>query len=291
MKKECVKCVWIVCSVIILIIACFVVYNYSKTVGMVSWPVDANRQFKASSFSCANGANSQLESKNCRSAAFWNNFATKFCRDLCEMNPDLSIDNDANIDPACALASLRLFKECEGNVVQPVGAGSVEVGGDCTQDSECVAGAYCEGAPYGVCAEVQTTTGMTTFPITTGILCDSTRDGWRQCVVGNLDNKHKRERLICSKPAGAIGYDWHSDTPCNWYEYCDDAGAAPSASTGVCQKYSFADDKNSPNPYWQGDKLDYTSDIGVEICSHTGTLIGLDILEGTAGTIWEVGTQ
>lgn len=127
---------------VILIIAVFGVYNVSKTTGKVTYPVDPNRRFKSVSFSCNNGAESQIESKNCRSATYWKNYADKFCGNLCEVSESMSIDviePQAAADPSCDVAVLQMFNECEGNVI----VAEVPTGGACTSNSMCVSGLYC----------------------------------------------------------------------------------------------------------------------------------------------------
>jgi hypothetical protein len=150
-KRGAFSYVWALVSVVIIAILIIAIVSYSKLTGNVVYPVDSNRQFKSASFSCANGAASQLESKNCRSAAYWRNYADKFCRNLCEATEDYSLDNVQNVDPACDMGRLNLYKECSGNDILPVGSGSVLVGEDCVASSECVFASYCDNMPYGVC--------------------------------------------------------------------------------------------------------------------------------------------
>lgn len=98
--------------VALIIIVILVSMHWMRLTGEVSYPVDSNREFKSASFSCANGAASQLESKNCRSAAYWKNYADIFCKNLCEPTEDYSLDNAQNQDSSCKMIELNLDKEC-----------------------------------------------------------------------------------------------------------------------------------------------------------------------------------
>jgi len=120
MKKNLSKRNLIIGVVIaILIILAAAIYYYNANITGRSMSDMSTPSFIGTTFKCANGAEGNVQAKNCRPEAYWNNYATKFCKDLCELSLDASIDNAVNVDPSCQLATFNVIGRCSGSPPSP----------------------------------------------------------------------------------------------------------------------------------------------------------------------------
>jgi len=116
--KKISKNTWIIIVIIAILAIALIIYSGIKMTGR-SMSDMSTPSFIGTTFKCANGAEGNVQAKNCRPEAYWTNYATKFCKDLCELNLDASIDNAASTDPSCTLTTFNVIGSCSGSPPSP----------------------------------------------------------------------------------------------------------------------------------------------------------------------------
>jgi hypothetical protein len=140
----------IIGAVIAVVLVAVVVYYGAGMTGN-SMSDTSTPSYVAAKFTCANGAGSDALSKNCRPEQYWRNYANKFCRDLCEMDLDLSVDNADNADPSCNVASFNIMGRCSGAPPRPASCFTGCTGKTCGDDGCGMSCGTCSGSD--VCIE------------------------------------------------------------------------------------------------------------------------------------------
>jgi hypothetical protein len=188
----------------------------------------------ATKFMCANGAVGNVQAKNCRTEAYWNNYATKFCKDLCEVSADASIDNAANTDPSCVVSIFNVLGKCIGAPPAPASCFTGCTGKACGDDGCGGSCGTCTGTD--VCIDTQCVTPQCSCErkacgeddgcgyhcqgscSISGQICQSGVCGY-DCSASQV--QIRRQTTTCGHPySNDFGQPCETGTYCAYPQYC-----------------------------------------------------------------------